>query len=241
QFDIKAIKPLERQLLELLMVLIGRNIAISGKNGVARVVMVTIELHKIVITQINNVIRLTATVVVVCGGRKQVAGQVLPQLGSWSTHGALHLVVNHAPVYQITGGIVRLIELKAMAFLGKIQGIKLGKKHRIQINRQQIVEILAIHAGKRIGGPVTAGEGVHKGIQRTPDHHEERIAHRIPFTATQSGVLKNVGNAGGVHREGSQGYKEDVFIVIRRQVQVARTGFLVAILFHLKVKGTDPV
>ena len=241
QFDIQAIKPLERQFLELLMVLPGWNVAVGGKNGVARVVMVFVKLHQVIVGQINNMIRLTATVVVVGGGREQVAGQVLPQLGGRRTHGPFHLVVDHASVYQVAARVIRFVEFQAVAFLGKIQRVQLGEKHRIQVHRQQVVKVLAVHAGKRIGGPVAAGEGVHKGVQRTPDHHEKRISDRITFATTQRRVLKNMSHPGGIHREGAQRHEEDVLVVVRRQMKVAGAGFLMAIFLNLKVQRVDPV
>ena len=241
QLDIQLVEPLQGLLFELLVVLVRGNIAVGGKNRVARVVVVLVELHQVIVAEVYDVVRLTATVVVVGGRREQVAGQVLPQLGSGRTHGPLHFVIDHAPVHQVAGRVVRLVELQAMAFLGKVQRVQPGEEYRIQVHRQQVVEVLAVHAGERVGGPVAAGKGVHKGVQGTPDHHEKRVANGITLTAAQCRMLENVRNTGGVHREGTQGHEKHVLVVICRQVKMAGTGFLVAILLNLQVKGANPV
>ena len=41
-----------------------------------------------------------------------------------------------------------------MALLGEIQRVEIGEKHRVEINVEQVVEILKVARGKRVGGPV---------------------------------------------------------------------------------------
>nr|WP_292049787.1 hypothetical protein [Marinobacter sp.] len=48
-------------------------------------------------------------------------------------------------------------------------------------------------------------------------------------------------NTGGVHREGSQGHKKHVLVVVCRQVQVAGTGFSVTVFLNRYIQRTDPV
>ena len=54
-------------------------------------------------------------------------------------------------------------------------------------------------------------------------------------------MLQDMSNTGGVHGKGSQGHKEHVFVVIRRQVQVAGTGFAVTVFLDRHVQRADPV
>src|SRR5690554_731398 len=80
QFDIQLVEPLESQLFEAFVVFMGRNVAVSGKNGVTWVVVMLIEADEVVIAQINNVIRLAATVVMIGRCREKVTAQILPEL-----------------------------------------------------------------------------------------------------------------------------------------------------------------
>src|SRR5690554_2200837 len=101
QLDIKTVKSFERQLFKPLMVLTRRNIAIGGEYGITGVIVVTIELDKVVIAQIDYMIWLATTVVMISCGRKQVTAQVLPELRGRRTHGAFHLVIDNTLVNQI--------------------------------------------------------------------------------------------------------------------------------------------
>ena len=241
QINIQSVKTFQCQLFKLFMMLMGRDIAVRGKYRIAGVVMMAIELKQVVVTEVNDVVRLTTTVVVIGRGREQMAAQVLPQLGGRRTHRAFHLVVDNAPIDQIGRGILGFVEFQAVTLLGKIQWVKLGEKHAIEVDRQQIVEVFPVHAGERIGSPVAAGKGIHEGVQRPPDHHEEWVANRKTLTAAKRGMLENVSNAGGIHREGSKRHEKNVLVVICGQVQVPGAGFPVTILLNLKVERVDPV
>ena len=48
---------------------------------------------------------------------------------------------------------------------------------------EQILKIFFVFAGKWIGRPVATSECIHEGIERTPDHHKERVSYRIAFAA----------------------------------------------------------
>ena len=241
QLDVLSLEPLQCQLFKPVVMLPRRDIAVGGKDGVARVVVVAIELLQILVAQVYDVVGLATAVVVISRGREQMTRQVLPQLGRGRAHGALHFVVDHATVDQLGLRVVRRRELQAVALLGKIQWVQPCEKHRIEIHRQQVVEVLAVHAGKRVSRPVAAGERIHEGVQRPANHHEKRIANRVLLTAAQHRVLQNMSHAGGVHREGAQGHEKHVLIVVRSQMQVAGAGFLMHIFFNLQVERANPV
>src|SRR5690554_7276362 len=120
QFNVQFVEALESQLFKPFVVFVGWNVAVSGKDGVTWMVMVLIEPNKVVIAQINNMIRLSATVVVVGCRREQVAAQILPKLRGCRSHGAFHFVVNNALVYQICAWIIRLLKLQPMPFLSEV-------------------------------------------------------------------------------------------------------------------------
>ena len=91
-----------------------------------------------------------------------------------------------------------------MAFLQEIQLIEPRKEYRIEIDREQILVVFAILTGKGIGGPIAAGHGIHKGVERTAGHHEKRVAHRVLLRATERGVFQYMRHAGGILGHGAQ-------------------------------------
>ena len=165
----------------------------------------------------------------------------LPELRGRRTHRAFHLVVDDTFVNQWRRRIRRALEFNPVTFLSKIHFVQLGEEHRVHINRQQIIEILTVFGSKRIRRPVAAGKGVHKGVQRTPDHHEERIAYRIAFTAAERCMLENMRHPGRIHRESAKRHEEHILVVLRRKMQMCRPCFLVAIFFHIDVQRFDPM
>ena len=78
QFDIQLVEPLQCQFLEALVMLVGRDIAIGSKDRVARVIVMAIEVDQVVVAKIDDVVRLTATVVMIGSSGEQVAAEVLP-------------------------------------------------------------------------------------------------------------------------------------------------------------------
>lgn len=171
--------------------------------------------------------RIAAGIVVIGGGREQVLVQRLIEDAVRRAQRALHLVEHHTLVNQRLAICRRL---DANALLGEIERMDVRKKHRIQIHLQEVVEILAVLAGKRIRRPVAGREGIHEGVERAPDHQKERIAHREAFRTTKHGVLQNVRNAGGVLGHGLERYQKDILRIVRGQMQMARAGSTVAIL-----------
>ena len=111
-----------------------------------------------------------------------------------------------------------------MPFLREIQRVQPREEHRIQIHIQQVAEILAVLGGEGVGGPVRTGEGVHKGVERAAEHHEEGITHRVALAATQRGVLENVRDPGGVFGHRAQCHHEYVFCRVTIEMQMGGAG-----------------
>ena len=126
-----------------------------------------------------------------------------------------------------------------MALLGEVQGVQAREKDRVQVDIQQVGKVLAVLAGKGVGGPVAAGKGIHEGVQRAPQHHEERVAYRVAFAAAEGSVLKDVGDAGGVRRYRAQRHQEHILAAVRSQVVMHRAGDLVLVLIHPQLQGLD--
>ncbi len=193
---IQAAEFFQGQFFEAFLVLAGGNVAIGHEDGVARVVVGLVEGLELLIAQVRYVRRITAAVVVVGGGREQVLAQLVPDQGRGRTHGALHFVVNDALVLERRIRIVRFGELQAVTFLGEIQLIQCREEDGIEVDLKQVVEILAVLAGKGVGSPVAARESVHEGVQGAADHHEEGITHREFAAAAQRGVFQYVCHTG---------------------------------------------
>src|SRR5690606_15856144 len=122
------------------------------------------------------------------------------------------------------------------AFLGEVEFVEVGEEHRVEVDLEQVVEVLAVLAGEGVGRPVAAGEGVHEGVHRTPDHHEEGVAHREAAAAAQRRMLEEVRHAGGVHRHGAQRHRKDVLGVVAGQVEVHGAGAQVLVFLHGNVQ-----
>ncbi len=189
----------------------------------------------------GNRLGIAAAVVMIGGGRKQPALQLLTEPLHRRTQRALHLVEHHAFEQQLRIRIVGPGEFQPVAFLGEIAFVQQGEERRVQIDIQQIVEILFVLTGERVGGPIAAGEGVHEGVERAPDHHEERIAHRVAPAAAQRGVFEDVSHAGRVLRHGQERHHEGVVRIVGGQVQVPGAGGDVAIFLKLQPQGGNTV
>ena len=148
-----------------------------------------VEADEFFIAQAGNFLWVSAAVVMISRRRVKMLTEPMPECGNRRAHGAFHFVEHHALVFQRAFWIFHLLKLKAMAFLSKIQWVKTWKEHRVEIDIQQVVEIFSALAGERVGRPITAGERVHKGIQRTAYHHEKWVAHWVALAAAKSCVL----------------------------------------------------
>ena len=227
--------------LEYLLVLGRGNVAEGHENGVAGVVVAAVEGHQLLVAEVGDMRRVAAAVVVVGRGGEQLLAQFVPQHRGDGTHGALHLVEDHTLEYQVAVRIVRLGKLDPVPLLGEVQRIQPREEHRVQVDIQQVIEVLAVLAGKGIGSPVGTGKGIHESVQGAAQHHEEGVAHRIALAAAQRGVFEDVGDAGGILGHGAQRHQEHVLAVVRGQVVMHRAGGLVAVLFHPDIQRLDGV
>ena len=235
-FFVQALEAVQGAVLESLLVVGGGYITEGHEDRVAGVVMRLVERFELFIGEIGNMPWVTAAVVVVGGAGKQVLAQGLPEGGCHGAHGAFHLVEHNTLEHQLAVGVVRLGELYPVSFLGEVQRIQPREEHRIEIHIQQVVEVFAVLAGKRVGGPVRAGERVHEGVKRPAQHHEKGIAHREALAAAQRRVLEYVGDAGRILGHGAQCDEENVFIAVGSEMVVHRTGRFVLVVLHPQVQ-----
>jgi hypothetical protein len=232
---------LQGEILEHGLMLVGRYVAKGHEDRVTGVIVALIKGFELGVAQVGNVPGVTAAVVVVGRSGEEVFAQGLPQNAGHRAARALHFVEYHALEYQLAVGVAGLGELHPVPFLGKVQRVQAGEKHRVQIHVQQVGKILAVLAGKGVGRPVTAGKGVHEGVEGTPQHHEKRVAHRIALAAAERSVLKNMGDAGGIRRDGAQGHQKYVLAAGGREVIVHGAGSEMFVLIHPHLQGFDVV
>ena len=226
----------ERLLLEGGLVPVRRHIAKGHEYRVAGMVVGAIELLELLVAQIRNVFRLAAAVEVVGIAGKQVVAEGLPQGAGHRAHCAFHFIEDHTLEQQLAVRVTRFREFQPVTFLGEIQRVQPGEEHGVQVDIQQVVEVLRVLTRKRVCSPVAAGERVHEGVERAPQHQEKRVPHRVSFAAAQGGVLQNVGNTGGIFGYCTQGHQEYVLAVVRGQVVVRSAGFPVHELLDVKVE-----
>ena len=82
------------------LMFLGGNITKGNKNRIARMVVGLVKGFKLLVAQIGNIRRLSATVVVVGAGWIEVLGHGLPEGRINRTHGAFHLIEDHALIGQ---------------------------------------------------------------------------------------------------------------------------------------------
>jgi len=222
----------ERQRFDARLVLCRGEAAVGHEHRIRRVIMPGVEIGQRGVREFGDDQRIAATVVAVNGVRQQRRVQVLPELRYRRTHRAFHLVVDDAVVVE-AGAVSIVRQLHPPAFLGEIERMQARKEHRIEVHAEQVVEVLPILGCERVSSAVGTREGVHIGVQRPPQHHEERVAHWVAAAAAERGVLENVCDAGRILGQGREGDHERVVAVGAGEMIMARPGRRMAVLRKL--------
>ena len=238
--DLPPLETPEREALERLLVARGGEVAVGHQHRVGRVVLAVMEVAQHLPGEGRDLGRVAAAVVVVGDGGKEQRLEPLPDLGRGRAHRALHLVVHHALVDQLGAGVARSRPLDPVPLLGEVHAVETGEEGRVQVHRQQVVEVLAVAGGEGVGGPVARGERVHERVEGAADHHEERVADGKAPAPAERGVLEDVGDAGRIAGHGQEGDEERVVVVLGVQVEVARPRRGVDVLLEREVEGPDP-
>ena len=163
---VRALEACQHQLGNVLLMFALGETAIGHEHRVAGVIVPGMKIAQRRVGEIGNGERLATAVVTIDGVGKQRRVQMMIELRERRAHRALHLVVDHAVELERQRAILgRVGQFQTPALLREIERIEIRKEHRVEINLEQVVEILAILRGKRIGGAVAAGEGVHESVQ----------------------------------------------------------------------------
>ena len=225
------------QLSEPVLLFCRRNIAERHENRVGRMVVASVERLQTLVSQFRNVARVTATVVVISGNGIEHFLDRLVQHGMRRTAVTFHLIVDNTLVDQRRIRVIRHFKLNPVAFLGKIKAVESREEHSIEVNLHKIEVILAALAGKGVSRIVAGREGIHKGVERTPDHEEKGIPDREFFTAAECGVFEDMRDAGRIFRYRTQGQHEDVFDIVGTQVIMLGARLVIVLLNRQVERG----
>ena len=201
-------------------------VAVGEEPAVARVVIRLVERPQLFPGQLGNLQGFTTGVLAVAVGREQGGIEAPTEQGGGVGHGAFHFVEDDTPDRQ-TGQVIRVGELEPVAFLQEVLFAQQGEEGGVEVDPHQVVEVLAVHAGDRVKGPVSRRQRIHEGVQAAFEHGEKRIAYRVFFRPAEHSVLEDVGHPGRIRRRRAEAHREHIVRVIAGQVQQPRSGRLV--------------
>ena len=128
--------------------------------------------------------RVTATIIVICRFRVESFLNSLIKYRNRRTGSAFHLVIDHSFLNQRRIGVVRLFKFQPVAFLRKIEGVKVTEENCVKINLQKIEVILLVLTSERIRCKVARCKSIHKSIQRSSKHGKERVSNWVFLAPT---------------------------------------------------------
>lgn len=199
-------------------------ITVGEEMTVWGMVVLGVEIYKIAILETRNGFRVASRVESILALFEQVFVYVLKESLLWTTHGTLHLVVDHAFDFNFTFGVIPLLEFEPMTLLTKIILVKRREERHIAIHCHQISEILSILRTKGIHREITTCPRIHISVETSPDHLHERIANWISFWTTSCQMLENVRLASVVIWRSSEKDGESVIEVWTVEMEVPRFG-----------------
>ena len=170
------------------------------------------EVEKLFVAQLRNLLRISAGFHTVCRIRKQGIHDLALQHIIRGRKCALHLIVDDAVDHD---RIILLFQLPAPPLLTEdlLIPVNIRIEHRIQIHIHQIPEILIIAAGYREHGFVRIGHGIEEGIHGSLHKLDKRILGRILSGAAQYGVFNDMRHAGGIARGRAERNVEDLIVI----------------------------
>ena len=148
----------------------------------------------------------------------------------------LHLIEDDPLIDQRR---VAAFQLIVPAFL--LEGVfgQKRKQHGVEIDIDEVVEVLEVLAGHRIGGLVRKGHGVEEGVHGALQQLHERFLHRKLGAAAQDRVLENMGDAGGILGWGLEGDPKHLVLVVIDEAEHLRPGLLVPEELRLRIDLGD--
>ena len=103
-------------------------ITVCEELSVGRVIIFLLEIHKLLILKVSDVLWLTSGIELVLTLLEQVFIDSMHESIIWVAHSSLHLVVNNALVHQATVRVLGILELEPMTFLSKVVIVQIGRE-----------------------------------------------------------------------------------------------------------------
>ncbi len=145
--------------------------------------------------------------------------------------GALHLVEHDALERERH---LRAVGLVVPAFLPEGVLRDQREEHRVEIDVDEIVEVLEVLAGDRIGGLVRKGHGVEEGVHRALDQLDERLLDRIFARPAEHRMLEDMRDARRILGRRLEGDAEHLVLVVIDEAQHLGAGLLVPVERHFR-------
>ncbi len=207
--------------LHQVAVLRRRGVAVEKEATVRRVVVVSVEVDKILVGKIRNLLRISPGIVPVGGLRENAPQGPLPGDGIVVGVVSLHLVKDDAGPDQLS----IIIKFQPVPFLGEHLLREKGKEDRVAVDPHDVEEVFLIRARRGVDRLIGVGQGVEKGAHAPFHQHQEGILEGIVFRTAENGVLENVGDTSRVLGWRQEGEGEDVLRVVADDVVGLHAGY----------------
>ena len=170
---------------------IDLHMAVEEDSRVGRMVEAAMRSDELLPAQLGNVLGVAAADKAVGGVRVQKPRKLALHQGVHVGKRTLHLAVNDAVVAR------RFARLEMPALLQENLRLLVDQrvKHRVEVDRHQVEQILFVAAGDGIDRLVPEGQGVEEGLHRALQQRDERLLDRETARAVQDAVLENVEHA----------------------------------------------
>lgn len=214
-------------------------VSVTVDPGVARMVILPMEVHQIFVRQFGNLQRVTTGNVSVRMVWQYFVEELLPKNSRIFRKRSFHFVVNYSLEDQVRVFVLQLRVFQPPPFLQKVQVFQVRSEDRIQIDRLQISVIHLIGGGKGIQSIVRSGHGIHERGQASVQHLEKRIPHRKSLRSAQDVVLQYVRQAGRIERGGPKVDGEHIVRILAIDVQILQTGFVMGkhVSSHVEIRN----
>ena len=202
------------------------HIAIQINITVGWVVILSVEVQKLLISQLWDHLRISTWINCISRIRKKrTLDHAVQHTFRWRVR-SFHLVIYNSADRQFP---IRIIQFIAPAFLAEslILLVDIRIKYRIHIHMHQILKILIIAACNRINRLVRIRHCVQKCIQRSLYQLDKRIFHRKFSRSAQNWMFHNMRNSRAVGRRRTETDRKDlIFIIILHQKYSRTTLFM---------------
>ena len=176
-------------------------------------VIFSVKIQKLLISQLWNILRISAGFHSVGRVRKQYIHRLALQKLIRRREYTFHFIVNYTIISQ---RLIFCLQLITPAFLPKdfFSFINVRKKDCIQIDMHQILKVLLIAACHRIHRFIRKCHRIQKCIQRPLYQLHKRILQRKMLRSAQHAVFQDMCHSRTVRRRRAKGDVENLVLII---------------------------